>query len=120
MTGVVQIASDMSARFHPERTQILLSRVFFTRISDEKPQLLSSHAAGQWQSFQLQGGLFRGRRALRPLYFSSVPGLRWADSVRPRPFPPRVIHCQRLWNETAFFLPVVTRLLPASFLDTRC
>lgn len=88
MTGVVQIASDMSARFHPERTQILLSRVFFTRISDEKPQLLSSHAAGQWQSFQLQGGLFRGRRALRPLYFSSVPGLRWADSVRPRPFPP--------------------------------
>ena len=75
----------------------------FTPISDEKPQLLSSHAAGQWQSFQLQGGLFRGRPALRPLYFSSVPGLRWGDGVSPRPFPPR--HPLSVSLERDCFLP---------------
>lgn len=54
MTGGVQIASDMSAQFNLKHTRILSFRCL-TPVSAEKLQLLSSHAAGQGQSFQSCG-----------------------------------------------------------------
>lgn len=53
----------------------------------------------------------RGREALRPCLCSLVPT---SDGLMVWVFGPSLC----LWNETAFFLLVVTKLPPASFLDT--
>lgn len=135
MSGIVQIAPDKSAQLNSKQDQTLLSRRCFTPISDEKKKAsapLQPHCWSVWSGRPapvvclLGASFLRERGSLSSqtsVLFSA--SLKWVGGVSALAPPSHTLpsapsRSQLLWNENAFFLQVVTRLLPASFPDACC